>query len=63
MPTLVITSVVQVPSQARSLWVDGVVLAALPGQQPVGQPVAVLGAHQVAGADHPGQRDPHRRIP
>ena len=43
--------------------IDGVVLAALTGQQPVGEPVAVFGADQVACADHPGQCHPHRRLP
>ena len=40
-----------------------IVLAALPGQQPIRQPVAVGGADQVPRADHPGQRDPQRRLP
>ena len=48
---------------AAQLRVQRVVLAALPGEQPVRQPVAVGGAHQVTGADHPGQRDPQRRLP
>ena len=63
LPTAVTTSVVQLPSQSRVTRVERVVLAALPGQQPVGQPVAVVGAHQVPGADHAGQRHPQRRSP
>jgi len=41
---------------------NGVILASLPGQQAIGEPVAVLGSHQVTGADHPGQRHPQRRL-
>src|SRR4029077_21139680 len=40
------------------LWSHGVVLPALTSQQPLGEPVAVCRPDQVAGADHPGQRDP-----
>ena len=43
--------------------VQRVVLTPLPGQQPVGEPIAVGRAHQVARADHPGQRHPQRRLP
>jgi hypothetical protein len=42
------------------LWSHGVVLPALTGQQPLGEPVAVGGPDQVAGADHPGQGNSQR---
>ena len=54
---------VQLPSQSPGARVERVVLSALAGQQPVGQAVAVVGAHQVTRADHPGQRDPQGLFP
>ena len=61
-PTLVTTTTCQAPCQARVRGSHGVVLATLAGQQPIREPVAVGGAHQVTGTDHAGQRDPQRRF-
>ena len=39
------------------------VLAALAGQQAIGESVAVIGAHQIPGADHPGHGNPQGGFP
>ena len=44
------------------LGTHGVVLPALASEQSISEPVAVGGPDQVAGADHPGQRDPQRGL-
>ena len=62
LPTAVTTSGDPSAVPLAGLRVERVVLAALPRQQPIGKPVAVVGSHQVTGTDHPGQRHPQAPV-
>ena len=43
--------------------IERVVLATLACEQSIGEPVTVLGTNQIPTADHPGERNPQRRLP